>query len=109
MSNPFEEINSRLERIEFILLDRKLETTTDNLSTADDFLTVNEAADLLHLKKPTVYSKVSRGELPVMKRGKRLYFSKQELLEYVQAGRKDASSVANPPSLLSPKEGRRVS
>jgi len=42
----------------------------------------------LNLSIPTVYSKVSRNELPVMKRGKRLYFSKLELLEYLKGGRK---------------------
>jgi len=55
--------------------------------TQDKLLNVDEACDLLHLEKPTVYSKVSRGELPHMKKGKRLYFSKESLLEYIHSGR----------------------
>lgn len=54
----------------------------------EKLLTIQEAAGYLNLSVPTVYSKVSRGELPVMKRGKRLYFSKIELLEYLKGGRK---------------------
>ena len=53
----------------------------------DKLLTVKEAAALLNLKVPTIYSKVSRGELPHSKVGKRLYFSKTELTAYIQSGK----------------------
>jgi len=43
-----------------------------------------EAGEFLSLTAATIYSKISRGELPVMKRGKRLYFSRDELLEYLK-------------------------
>jgi excisionase family DNA binding protein len=54
----------------------------------EQFLTVQEAAKFLNLKIPTIYSKVSKGELPFMKRSKRLYFSSTELLDYLKKGRK---------------------
>ncbi len=56
------------------------------------FLTIEEAAKFLDLTVPTVYAKVSRGELPYMKRGKRLYFSDIELYEYLKAGRKKTNA-----------------
>lgn len=46
----------------------------------------------LNLTVPTIYSKVSKGELPVMKRSKRLYFSSTELMEYLKEGRKMSNS-----------------
>lgn len=55
-------------------------------------LTVQETAEFLSLSVPTIYSKVSRSELPVMKRGKRLYFSSTELLEYLKEGRKKTNA-----------------
>ena len=58
----------------------------------EQLLTIQEAADFLHLKVPSIYLKVSRGELPVMKRGKRLYFSSTELLEYIKEGRKKTNA-----------------
>jgi len=58
----------------------------------DQLLTIQQAAELLSLTVPTMYSKVSRGELPVMKRSKRLYFSRTELLEYLKAGRKKTNA-----------------
>jgi len=54
-------------------------------------LTIQEAADFLRLSVPTMYSKVSRGELPSMKRGKRLYFSQSELLSYIKEGRRSSN------------------
>jgi excisionase family DNA binding protein len=59
---------------------------------ADQLLTIQEAAEFLKLTVPTMYSKVSKGELPVMKRSKRLYFSRTELLDYLKAGRKKTTS-----------------
>ena len=55
--------------------------------TADQFLTVDETAEFLNLSVPTIYSKVSKRELPYMKRGKRLYFARKDIETYLQAGR----------------------
>jgi excisionase family DNA binding protein len=41
----------------------------------EKLLTVQEAAEFLNLSVPTIYLKVSKGEIPFMKRSKRLYFS----------------------------------
>ena len=57
------------------------------LKQPDGLLTVEEAAKFLNLKVPTIYSKVSKGELPHMKKG-RLYFLPEELLKHVKSGRK---------------------
>ena len=53
----------------------------------EKLLTVQEAASFLNLTVATIYSKVSKGELPVMKKSKRLYFSSLELIAYVKTGR----------------------
>jgi len=58
----------------------------------EQLLTIQEAAQFLNLTVPTIYSKVSRNELPVMKRSKRLYFSSKELLEYLKQGRKKSNA-----------------
>ena len=58
----------------------------------EQLLTVQEAAQFLDLTVPTIYSKVSKGELPVMKRSKRLYFSNTELMEYLKEGRKKSNA-----------------
>lgn len=53
----------------------------------EEFLNIEEAAEFLNLSVPTIYSKVSRREIPHIKRGKRLYFSSKELTEFLKSGR----------------------
>ena len=65
---------------------------SETQQSQEQLLTVEEAADFFSLTVPTIYSKVSKGELPVMKRSKRLYFSSLELLEYLKGGRKKSNA-----------------
>ncbi len=79
------ELSNKLENIERLLLENRKQQSSEQ---SENFLTIQEAAELLNLSVPTIYSKVSRGELPVMKRSKRLYFSRSELLKYIKHGRR---------------------
>jgi excisionase family DNA binding protein len=60
--------------------------------TTDELLTIEQTALFLKLAKPTIYGLISKGELPVMKRSKRCYFSKAELINYLKQGRKKTNS-----------------
>ena len=53
-----------------------------------DLMNVHEASEYLNLSVPTIYSKVNRQELPFMKKGKKLYFSREELSQYVKSGKR---------------------
>ena len=77
-------LSVKLDRIERLLADAKA-APADNQK---DLLTPREAAEVLNLALPSIYSKVSRGELPNMKRGGRLYFSRAELETYIKQGRR---------------------
>jgi excisionase family DNA binding protein len=88
MENPFQSIEERLGSIESLLLtlnEKSVESTSK--PEKEELLTVHEAAKFLSLSVPTIYSKVNKGELPVMKRSKRLYFSNYELMDYLKQGR----------------------
>jgi len=87
MINPFETIDARLTNIECLLLDLKRNPPTENVAS-EQLLTIKQAAELLSLSVPTIYGLVAKQEIPVSKKGKRLYFSKQELTEWIKAGRK---------------------
>ena len=86
-----------------ILIDSIAEKVTANILNAvkseqqpsqqqEQLLTIQQASELLNLSVPTLYSKVSKGELPVMKQSKRLYFSRTELIEYLKAGKRKSSA-----------------
>ncbi len=80
------EIKDQLTRIEAYILNLK---TPDDAK--DSFMTITEAATFLDLAVSTIYGKVCRMEIPVNKKGKRLYFEKNELLKWVKNGRKKTS------------------
>ena len=81
------EIKEQLQRIEKSLL----QLSTGNRSE-DELMTVTEAAAFLHLAESTIYAKVCRSEIPVIKRGKRLYFEKDVLLTWLKEGRRKTGS-----------------
>lgn len=91
-NNPFEVIEARLNSIENLILNLKQPKQIETTDQPEQLLNVQEAAQFLNLTVPTIYSKVSKGELPVMKRTKRLYFSRTELLEYLKDGRKKSNA-----------------
>lgn len=59
-----------------------------NDRASQDFLSIEEASKFLNLAKATVYTLTSAGKIPVIKKGKRLYFTKQELMDWLKKGRK---------------------
>jgi excisionase family DNA binding protein len=73
----------RIANIERILKDYNKE----NKVIDNDLLSINEASILLKLSVATIYSKVCRNEIPVNKQGKRLYFYRTELLDWIKSGR----------------------
>lgn len=89
MNNPFEVLEERLSNIESLILNLK-NTPIEQVGIVekDELLTVQDTAKFLSLTVPTVYTLISKGELPVMKRSKRCYFSKAELINYLKLGRK---------------------
>jgi excisionase family DNA binding protein len=61
----------------------------------EDIIKVEEASKILKLATSTIYSKVSKNELPVLKRGKPLLFSKIALNEYLNSDHRKTFSEIN--------------
>lgn len=99
------QLNERLENIERLLLEKSNQTHSE----ADQLLTIQQAAETICLSVPTIYGLVSRSEIPCMKKGKRLYFSKAELTDWIKAGRKKTISEMEQETdkFLSKKKGSR--
>lgn len=79
-------ILEKLAEIELILACKKQED-----EKYGEIMEIDDAASFLKFTKSTVYTKVSRGELPAYKSGKRLIFNKAELLEHMQLHKKMSS------------------
>ena len=77
------ELLTRIDSIEKLLQENKVNTVVAN----DELLTISEAAILLKLSVATIYTKVCKNEIPANKQGKRLYFYRAELLNWIKSGR----------------------
>ena len=82
-------LTKEVSELKRLLIEKREQPSTEQ---HEKLLSVQEAAQFLNLTVPTIYSKVSKGELPVMKRSKRLYFSSTELMEYLKVGRKKSNT-----------------
>ncbi|SIQ52838.1 helix-turn-helix domain-containing protein [Pontibacter lucknowensis] len=112
MENPFAIIEKRIDRIESILLNiQERLDKTDSTQSTGDFLTVDEAAAYLNISKSAIYEKTSSRSIPHLKKGKRLYFVKQELADWVKTSRQRtiAEIEAEPASIMVVSKSRRAS
>ena len=88
LPNAVNRLYNKLELIERLLI----ESSNQPKEEPNKLLSIDEASIYLNLAKPTIYSMVSKGTIPFMKKSKRLYFSKEELLDYVRGGCKKTNA-----------------
>ena len=84
---------------------------TPTQTATDQLLTISQVAEFLSLSVPTVYGLVSRSEIPCMKKGKRLYFSKDEISDWIKTGKKKTISELSAEAdtyLLGQKKGGKI-
>ena len=81
MENPFKLILHRLDSIEDLIkatMKNKVES-----SIATEIFNLNQAAEYVNLSKSAVYKKNSGRSIPHFKRGKKLYFKRSELDDWL--------------------------
>lgn len=54
---------------------------------ANDFLTVKEASQMLGLSKGTLYNMICRNQIPYYQPRGKVYFKKEEILQWIERGR----------------------
>ena len=87
MNNPFDNIEQRLIKIETLLDRLKTESNDSEGQDNEAIFDVHSASLYLNLSKATLYGYTQRKMIPFSKRGKKLYFLKSELSEWVKEGR----------------------
>ena len=66
----------------------KFDTAKKNGSqNSDKPLNIDEASDYLGIPKSTIYTLTSRQEIPFYKKGRQLFFFKEELKDWLKTGR----------------------
>ena len=61
-------------------------------SVQEGFLDINEAANYLKIARQTLYGFTSQRLIPFIKKGKRIYFRKTDLEDWLLSGRKATKS-----------------
>ncbi len=87
LPNTMGEILDKINKIEI-----SLQSLLISKDPSCELLNISQAATLLNLAESTIYGKVSRMEIPVNKKGKKLYFIKDELLNWVRSGKNSTNS-----------------
>lgn len=90
MENPFEIIIEKINSIEHLLLEIKhSQSGTINSKSYDvGFMNVTQVAEYLSLAKPTIYALVHKMKIPNYKQGKRLYFKKADIDQWLTKSRR---------------------
>lgn len=73
-----------MEEIKLLLRDKNNHRQPE----ADQLLTIKEAATFLKIRVSTIYGLTHRSEIPVCKKGNRLFFSRKNLLAWIETGRR---------------------
>ena len=92
-ANPFESIEQKLHSLQaqVDLLTNLLQKSMCNSSQQSENGTTNGielAVEMTGLAKGTIYNLVAERKIPHYKRGKRIYFSRQDLQNWIIAGKR---------------------
>jgi excisionase family DNA binding protein len=80
-----DEIRTLIENAVKNALDQKIIIDHDNV---DSILDTDQAAAFIGIAKPTLYAKCSEKHIPHFKKGRKLYFDKKELIEWLKSGKR---------------------
>ncbi len=77
-------LTEQVERIHKIVAALQPQTTTNKHRIVE----IDEACKITRKAKPTIYTLARKGLIPAYKRGKKLYFYEDELLQWIESSRK---------------------
>ena len=55
---------------------------------------IEDACRIIRKAKPTIYTLVRKGQLPAYKKGKKLYFYEDELLQWIESWRRQMQAMS---------------
>ncbi|KAA9350036.1 helix-turn-helix domain-containing protein [Larkinella humicola] len=96
--------------LQTLLTDKTNQELNNHGLIVNELLTVGEAADLLSLTSQTIYGLVYERKIPFSKQGKRLYFIRQDLLDWVKSGRQKTANELDEQArqIIAVRQNRRL-
>ena len=93
MHNPFETISKRLDSLEGLLLDALHKPIhVDIPDSSQQVYTAHELSRKVNKTVATIYRWYREGKIGGSKRGKSLYFTEEDLMNYINEGRQKSNS-----------------
>lgn len=93
-----------MEKIDLILNEiRELKEALEKQSQISEYYNVEEAAEFLKIPKSTLYIHLCHKKINGIKKGKRWYFKKSDLIDFIENGEK--KQIDKPQTLLKRKGG----
>ncbi len=86
MENPFLEIQQRLDSLEKLVISTVQKRNGSD--EKDDYLSVSDVADLLGITPNSIYRLVMLRKIPHRKVNKLLYFSRREMHDFIESGKR---------------------
>jgi excisionase family DNA binding protein len=83
---------------------KQVEQVTSVQNDPDIVMTLEHACKFLNIARPTMYGMTSRRTIPFMKRGKKVYFRKDDLIEWLNKGRRKTVEELTNESIASLKK-----
>lgn len=117
IDNPFAVLERRLNRLEFLLEEIKEATSQSKILEYPDRLNKEQALTFLneqgyHVSESTLYKLTSTKKIPFKNFGRRLIFSRKELLKWVESQTIDTNDTSEVDLALARsarrKSGRRL-
>lgn len=78
-----ETLSNKIDRIFLLMEQQGQRPKAGTEKTENDFMTIDEVASFLNLKKATIYGKIHRKAIPVTRTGKRVLFSRKSILKWL--------------------------
>ena len=82
-------LTEQVERIHKIVAALQPQTAIDKHRIVE----IDEACKITRKAKPTIYTLARKGLIPAYKRGKKIYFYEDELLQWIESGRKPLQAL----------------
>ena len=89
ISNLLEKVETINRNVGFLMSSKTIQK--DSTSKSEEFIGIDEACEIVHLAKPTIYKLAQKGQIPHYKPSKELLFRKSELISWVERSHQKGS------------------
>jgi predicted DNA-binding transcriptional regulator AlpA len=109
MTNPFESLEARLGNIESMLHDLKdQKNIASPLPLQKVPVSIKRVSEITQLAEQTIYGLVSARKLPHFKKGGRLFFLEDDILDWIKAGKRKTEDEIRTEATTYKKKGGRL-